>query len=263
MDTGPASRTSGERITVRSGDFRLAGYLARPTFSAASSAGRHGIVICHGFPEGARSAGAAGQGFPLFADRLTSETGASVITFNFRGTGDSEGDFSLAGWMDDLRACVVSLREMTEVEQTWLVGFAAGGTLSLCLAAEDPTIGGVAAFAPPADFADRANDARRFVAQARASGVIRTPGFPADLDAWAHELREIRPIQSMSMIPPRPVLIVHGSADEVVPILDARALADAAADHVELRVLVGAGHRLVQDPRAFALLLGWLDRHLG
>jgi putative redox protein len=28
----------------------------------------------------------------------------------------------------------------------------------------------------------------------------------------------------------------------------------------ELRVLDGAGHRLRHDPRAVALLLGWLDR---
>ncbi|MDQ1373151.1 MAG: uncharacterized protein QOJ09_489, partial [Actinomycetota bacterium] len=42
--------------------------------------------------------------------------------------------------------------------------------------------------------------------------------------------------------------------------LDARQLADAADGAVELRVLAGAGHRLRHDPRAIAVLLGWLDR---
>jgi len=28
----------------------------------------------------------------------------------------------------------------------------------------------------------------------------------------------------------------------------------------ELRVITGAGHRLRHDPRAVAVLLGWLDR---
>ena len=44
---------------------------------------------------------------------------------------------------------------------------------------------------------------------------------------------------------------------------DARELADAADASAELRVLAGAGHMLLHDPRAIALLLGWFDRHLG
>jgi fermentation-respiration switch protein FrsA (DUF1100 family) len=81
-----------------------------------------------------------------------------------------------------------------------------------------------------------------------------------DLDAWARELRDVRPLALIGKIPPRPVLLVHGANDEVVPLLDARALADAAEGQVQLKVLVGAGHRLRHDPRAVALLLGWLDR---
>jgi putative redox protein len=42
--------------------------------------------------------------------------------------------------------------------------------------------------------------------------------------------------------------------------MDARALADAADGQIELRILVGAGHRLRHDPRAIAILLGWMDR---
>jgi putative redox protein len=91
-------------------------------------------------------------------------------------------------------------------------------------------------------------------------GVIRDPSFPPDLDAWARELKEIRPLNLIGKIPPRPILLVHGANDEVVTVLDARALADAAFAQVELRVLPGAGHRLRNDPRAIALLIGWLDR---
>jgi hypothetical protein len=39
-------------------------------------------------------------------------------------------------------------------------------------------------------------------------------------------------------------------------------LADAADGEVELRILAAAGHRLRHDPRAIAVLLGWLDRQL-
>ena len=146
------------------------------------------------------------------------------------------------------------------MDGVWLCGFAAGGSLALCAAGEDPEVRGVAALAAPADFADRAADPRRFVAQARAAGVIRDPAFPPDLDAWARELRDVRPLNLVPRIPPRPILLVHGGADEVVPILDARALADAAEGQAELRTLVGAGHRLRHDPRAIAIVLGWLER---
>jgi putative redox protein len=58
---------------------------------------------------------------------------------------------------------------------------------------------------------------------------------------------------------PRPLLVVHGSEDEVVPSFDARILADAHGS-AELRFIEGAGHALRHDPRAVAVLLGWLDR---
>jgi putative redox protein len=57
-------------------------------------------------------------------------------------------------------------------------------------------------------------------------------------------------------------LLVHGSADDVVPVEDARMLADAAGKHVELRIVANGPHRLRHDPRAIAALLGWLDHQM-
>jgi putative redox protein len=265
QNNGGSGTTSGEPVTFSppGGEPTLSGYLARPNFSAAGGSGRHGIVLSHGFPEPAQVVGAPGYGYPELAERLAAETGAVVLTFNFRGAGGSGGDFSLAGWRVDLAAAMEHLRAFPGVEKVWLVGFAAGGTLSMCAAGEDAEVAGVAAFAPPADFAEGANDPRRFAAQARATGVIHSRGFPPDLVAWARELKEVHPPHLAAKIPPRPLLIVHGANDEVVPLTDARELADAASGSAELRVLAGAGHRLLHDPRAIALLLGWFDRYLG
>ena len=247
-------------FSIESGDVTLAAHLARPAPSAAGGAGRHGLVLCHGFPSEPNDSTLASRGFDDLADRLAADTGWVVLTFSFRGTAQSTGNFSLGGWLEDLGAATNTLLDLSGVDGAWLCGFAAGGALALCAAGEDPRVRGVAAFAAPADFAERAADARRFVAQARAVGVIRDPGFPPDLDEWARELREVRPLSLIGKIPPRPILLVHGANDEVIPVLDARALADAAQGDLELRVLPGAAHRLQHDPRAIAILVGWLDR---
>lgn len=244
-----------------SGGLQLRGHLALPPPSAGGPGiRRHGLVLCHGFPPGRQGAATAGQTYPHLADRLANEAGWAVLTFQFRGAGESEGDFSLAGWLADVRAAIDHLRTEASVDGIWLAGFSTGGSLALCAAGEDEDVRGVASFGAPADFEAWAVDPRTFLEHARDVGVVRSKGFPEDFDAWARELREIRPLSLVGKVPPRPVLIVHGSEDDVVPLVDARALADAAGNEVELRVITGAGHRLRHDPRAIAVLFGWLER---
>ena len=110
-----------------------------------------------------------------------------------------------------------------------------------------------------ADFDDWAAQPRRFLEHAREIGAIRTPGFPRNFDDWARELRRFRPVDAARRFAPRPLLVMHGDADETVPTADARQLAEAHGS-AELRLINGAGHRLRHDPRAIAVLLGWLDR---
>jgi len=184
------------------------------------------------------------------------------LTVALRGVAGSEGDFSLGGWLSDLRVGLDALLAEPDVASVWLCGFGLGGALALCLAADDPRVLGVASFAAPADVDDWASDPRRFLEHARAVGVIRDPSFPADHDRWAKELRDIRPVRLINRIPPRSLLIVHGSDDARVPIVDARALVDAVDGDADLRVLSSAGHQLRSDPRAIAVLLGWLDREV-
>lgn len=247
---------------IDSGGLRLSGYLARPPGPQASGpeVAAPGLVLCHGFPAGPGGAATSGQTYPELADRLAADTGWFVLAFNFRGTGASEGNFSLAGWLDDLRAAIDHLLGVDGVSGVWLLGSSTGGALAICQAGEDERVRGVATLSARADFADWAADPAGFLEHARAIGVIRDPGFPSDPVAWARELGEIRPTALIGKIPPRPVLLVHGADDDTVPLEDARVLADAAVDAVELRVLSEAGHRLRHDPRAVALVIGWMER---
>ena len=76
---------------------------------------------------------------------------------------------------------------------------------------------------------------------------------------WNAELRQVRAVAAAEQLPPRSLLVLHGSEDEAVPHFDARLVADAHGS-ADLRFVNGGGHQLRHDPRAVAILIGWLDR---
>lgn len=241
-------------LHISSEDIELRSYLARPV----DTTGSRGLVLCHGFPQASREAASAGLRYSELADRIASQIDMTVLTFNFRGTGQSEGDFSLGGWWIDVQSAIRYLREEVDIEDVWLTGFGAGGAVVLRAAGEDPKIRGVASFSARAHFDDWADNAERLREHARSLGMIRTDDFPQDFEKWRQEFHDLRPIDVMDKIPPRPLLIVHGADDERVPVQDARELANASGS-ADLRIIHGAGHRLRHDPRIVALLLGWLS----
>lgn len=235
--------------------FRLDAFLARPP---AADPVAPALVLCHGFPGGALGSSSTGDSFPALADRIAGE-GWLVLTFRFRGCGASEGDFSLGGWLADLSAAVDHIVGLGADSGIWLAGFGTGGALCVVAGAQRPDVRGVATLGAPADFDDWANHPRRLLQHARQIGVIEDPAFPHVPDAWTRELRGIRPVSVAERLAPRPLMVIHGSDDESVPQFDARVLSDAHGS-AELRIIGGAGHDLRHDPRAVAMLLGWLDR---
>ncbi|CAN5412763.1 N/A [soil metagenome] len=242
-------------VELRSGGFRLAGYVADPPVAETRSPV---LVLCHGYPSGALPAAATGRSYPALADRIANE-GWRVITFTFRGCGTSTGDFSLGGWLDDLLAVIDQVGEFGDSRGVWLAGFGTGGGLCIAAAARRPEVAGVAVLGAPADYSDWARHPRRLLQHAREIGAITDPAFPSALDQWTRQLRDIKPVDDAAAIAPRSLLVLHGSDDESVPSFDARVLGDAHGS-AELRIISGAAHDLRHDPRAVAILLGWLDR---
>ena len=218
------------------------------------------LILCHGFPVERDSAERVADTLPSLADRIAGENGYPVVVGCLRGVGASAGDFSLGGWYDDLRALVDHAVRMGNGGGVWIVGFGTGGALGLCVAGEDDRVRGVACFGSPATFADWANDGVGMIEYARRVGAIRSEGYPPNRREWGAAFALLRPDESAAKLAPRPVLVVHGADDEEVPLADGRRLAEQAGARAELRVLAGAGHRLRGDPRAVALLSGWLER---
>ena len=235
---------------------RLAAHWTRP-----SGAGRvPALVLVPGFPRGTGAAALVGATYALLVDRIPRETGWAAMTFTFRGTGASEGDFSIEGWLTDVRAAVDAVASRPDVTGVCIAGFRLGGTLAVVSAADDDRVRGVASFAAPASLREWVRDPAWFLEYARRTGVLRTPGFPPDPVAWTRAIANLDPLESAARMAPRPWMIDHGSDDDVVPVESAHLLASAGGEGCELRIVQHGAHRLRHDPRAIALLLGWLAR---
>ena len=218
-----------------------------------------GLVLCHGFPVGPLDARQSAGTFPELIDRIASEMGFAAMTFTFRGCGQSEGDFSLLGWLDDLRAAVDHLWTRP-APRTSGSPARAPADRSWCARARSTIECAASPRSPPARTSTTGpGSLGASSTHARDIGAVRNPNFPPSFEAWARELRALRPLDAARRLAPKPLLIVHGDDDEYVPTLDPRLLAEAHGS-AELRIVTGAGHRLRHDPRAVAVLLGWLDR---
>ncbi len=99
-----------ERLFTSDGGVGIWGHVARPR--SAPGTWTPGVVLYHGFPPGRGSGRLSARSFPELADRIATELGWVVLVITFRGCGDSEGDFSLGGWLADARAASDHLHDV-------------------------------------------------------------------------------------------------------------------------------------------------------
>jgi dipeptidyl aminopeptidase/acylaminoacyl peptidase len=223
---------------------------------------RHPLVcLCHGAPSGSPPEPGDG-GYPALAEKFCRE-GFAACFFNFRGTGDSGGNLDFLGWTRDLQAVVDNLwsRDNIEKPRFYLVGFSAGAAVSIYVASRDERISGVAACACPAHFGlfTDSGSPQAIIDRYRDIGAIRDDDFPPSINEWFDNLRQVTPLNYVAGISPRPLLLVHGSDDETVPVDHARSLYEKAGNPRKLVVVDGAGHRLRREDRVIGAVLDWLN----
>ena len=204
----------------------------------------------------------AGQTYPPLAERIARESGWAALTFAYRGTNTSEGDFSIDGWLADARAAVDVLAARPDVSSIWLVGFRLGGTIAIVTAAGDDRVRGLATFAAPASLRAWVRDPEWFLEYARRGGVLRSDGYPADPVAWTRAIANLDPLEAAQRIDPRPVARRARLRRRRRRGRGRAPLALNGGEGADLRIVQNGGHRLRHDPRAIAMLLGWLDRRL-
>ncbi len=242
---------------------QLAGQLLLPCRTPAAPC----LLLCHGIPSG-QPAAAGDEGYEALG-REAVAMGMAAAWFNFRGTGPSEGDFSLRGWAEDLGSVVAAVRSGqagfsgVDPSRLGVMGFSGGAAASIVYVSGDHGIGALASLAAPADLTELIPRTALpdFLARGRDIGIIRSEA-PIDEDAFYAELKTTRPLDHVAKVSPVPLLLMHGERDETVPHADARRLFDAAGDPKELMLLPEAGHRLRLEAKATGLALRWLRERL-
>jgi uncharacterized protein len=215
------------------------------------------VILCHGIWTGRREC------LPL-ALRFHA-AGYNVLTFDFRAHGLSDGRFTSVGLHEtnDVHGAVQYVKNRTEVDPSRIgvVGFSMGAAATIQAAARCSDIAAVVADSAYASFLDAAKYSFRL--------VTRVPHFPIASLAmqWAKwivnvDANQLRPIDVIGQIAPRPVLIAHGELDEIVPVRHAHTLFKAAGEPKELWIDPDAHHVGARDSDTDAYFVR-VERFLG
>ena len=177
------------------------------------------ILVAHGYGD-KRSE----DFYSLFASH-----GYGVIAWDFRAHGKSAGDFSSLGYYEilDAKAALDFALAQPGVEHVGAWGGSMGAVTMIRAAAQSPEIEALVADSPFATLEDEMN-LRVPVPTLRA--LIRffaegTSGLTLDL---------VRPVDDIARISPRPVLLIQGMGDGMVPLDSAQRLYDAAGEPRQL-----------------------------
>ncbi|MGO9453720.1 MAG: alpha/beta hydrolase [Candidatus Binataceae bacterium] len=198
-------------VTFRSGELQLEGLIASPT--AASGA----AVVCHPHPMYGGSM--HNNVVEAVLDALWGR-GYATLRFNFRGVGESEGEYDGGeGEADDARAAVLFLAERAVIKAVTLAGYSFGASVAMRAGLADTAIDRVVAVALPIAMMDSSIDG------------------PAA----------------------KPVLLVSGDRDSYSPVDPLKSLAERLGDAAHLEIIAGADHFFGgYEPRLSAAVAGAL-----
>jgi alpha/beta superfamily hydrolase len=197
-----------------------------------------GLIMCHGFT------GHKAETHRLFVDaaRDFCEHGLAALRFDFRGLGDSAGEFremTVSREITDARAAFDFLASRSEVNpgRLGVLGLSLGGCVAACLAGRESRARALVLWGP--------------VAHATHLFERLAPEFGSDLvvdmQGWAlgrallDDLPNIDPLKEIEGYS-GPSLVVHGTADESVPPSEGSDYRIALGGRCRLHHVAGADH---------------------
>lgn len=175
--------------------------------------------------------------------------GLSVLMFDFRAHGRSEGRMTTIGYLERQDALgAIDFVRGKGIERIGLLGFSMGGIVAMLTAPLCPHVAAVISDGGPARFRNA------LVVWGQEHGIPRPLGV---LMAWlaliGTSLRvganqfHYEPVRWVGKIAPRPLLLIQGGRDQYVPPADFAALVAAAGPTVQVWHVPEAGHRTVDQ----------------
>ena len=213
---------------------RLRGWLVPST-------GTQAVILLHGIHSHAWD-GAAPEVVQAYV-----EAGFHVLLFDLRAHGTSDGERVGLGWLErgDVRAAVhVLLDRGFASGDIGIHGTSYGAATALLAAAEIEELGAVIADSAFADVRDViANEIRREIGLPILFGEALLPGLSMlARRLYAVDMTKAVPERSIRDVSPRPILLIHGTEDTVIPFREAQRLKAAGGAEVELWALSGLDH---------------------
>jgi uncharacterized protein len=168
--------------------------------------------------------------------------GNNVLVFDWRSRGQSDiAQHSLAFYeLRDAEAALAYARNRVPGAQLGVIGYSMGASIAILLAARHPDIHAIVADSPFTG-----------IAEVVAAGVTRhrlparlVTSLTDALTGWrfGYRFSDVRPIDVVASLAPRPLLLIHGEADTVIPTSHAHMLYEAAGEPKHLWLFPGVEH---------------------
>lgn len=193
--------------------------------------------------------------------------GFNVLLFDFHGHGSSLGQPVTLAYREvkDLFGALDYAERRVPNARVGLIGFSMGASIAVIGAARRPDVRAVVADSPFTSHEE-------IVAYA-IQRAIRIPGAPlarlADLfleRRAGYRHRDVQPIREVVAVAPRPLLLIHGTADSTIPVSHAYRMYEAAGAPKELWLGEGAEHcgtYFLDRPAYCARVAAFFERGLG
>lgn len=207
-----------EEVTFAApGGPKLAGFWMR-----AESPARGAVVFCHGNAGNVTSHASFVTWLP--------RRGFDVLVFDYRGYGRSEGRVTREGTVADAIAAI-DFTLARAPRRTVVFGHSLGGAVAIVAAAERPDVRAVAVEAAFPSYRKAA----------RAAFPLLAPIVPLAVSDG------LDPEDVLARIPPRPLLVIHGSADRTVPFRLGRELFELASEPKRFHEVEGGDHETARQ----------------
>lgn len=168
--------------------------------------------------------------------------GNNVLLFDWRSRGQSEvAQHSLAYYeLRDAQAALAYALGRVPGARLGLMGYSMGASVAILLAAREPRVAALVADSP---FTGIAEVVAHGAAQKRLPAGLVVPLADA-LTRWRYGYRfgAVRPVEAVAAISPRPLLLIHGSADTLIPVSHAHAFYAAAREPKQRWIVAGVDH---------------------